>query len=1451
MSELIGKMIGGFRILAEINSGGQGQVFKAVCEKPPFDGIDPGTVVAIKVMAVHDEGEPVLAKLEKVTGELVRLSHPNVVKYYGCFREIGPACGLYVVVQELLEGETLKHRLKQYPSGLDADEVLRIVDATLAGLECTAASGIVHRNVKPGNIFLCSDGGVKLIDFEDAYQMGDTTTPELGNLVGSFDYIAPDFMNSTFHGDERSDIFSMGVVMHETISGHMPYQRIEGKSGRADFMSFLSRWDRLRVDGTNPIRISLRAKRLLDHLDEVLEKALAPLPEDRYESFMAFRAGLKTIRYRDLKNGATVYRILQFIDAGEFGEVFKARLMGSDRLLAIKHLLKEAYAERFCREAKIMTRLDDSCFVHFVDFFMVHHAGCREAFLVMDFLPGMPGSSLRDAIKRTGGAPLPFRATLLAFARFAHGLSVLHCHGIIHRDIKPSNLYYPEGHPEHVVIMDLAIARDVNGSQTLGQVPGTLDYMPPEVVLTDNRGGPGMDIYALGLSLYEALTGKTAYPRLPTGSAAFAFFYERIKSKTQPTFDSPVVTSRPKLLQLLKDMTNLDPEKRIRDAAEVERRLSELAATVNEQDQSGAHCLDDAQSSTANDKAEEMKTDEVPTDDVATLDPASDTETGGWLIEVNGNKCVFSTGSTIKIGKDRDSDVVLQGVLECRILVYCDSNVFSIANNGRIDVSVANTKVGVGQRVSVSCLFTPCVIRVGFNTQIRIVPITSWKITADGFDCRRVIGRGGQSVVFEAVRAISEDLTNNDSGIGGKVALKVLRGYRSDEDLQRLKSLIAKMSTCDTLNRRCLRVYNGVTPMTAIAMNLLDGESLYMRLRRHPHGLDVDEAVRIMWELIRRLSCLHEQGIIHRDIKPSNVFICRSGGVELLDFTLAKWNGDTIRPLDGKGIGTPQYRAPEMGVSDFTGDVQSDIYSAVLVFREMLCGWTMEGYGNQFHQPISDERDNHPKPTMKDRVANCCKLASNVGKILEKGLAPRDGRYSSCKELLADLENIRFPVYEHDGHHYTRLTYEQCEGCAANGVAYGRVLDKETGQVLKWKTFAVKNPRNERCYYSKGEVRVGLLSRIHDSSLNWGGIVAAFPIREGNSDLMMLVYVPGMDDPSNTPRYQGKTLWGLTLRGREHANVTWTVKQMPVADALFAFARYARALSILHGAGVKTLDLAPDILMYEDGKPNSAAITFRRYGCWCDGGAGAGPREITWERWCGVWKGWEDCYRSFYRLPNGDVCDAFALGLCLYETITGQRGYSNPCRHDPYRGERGNIIHKGPLSIDLDRPVLAKYADVADVIRRLTDVDERRRLKDMDKIEDLLRNLAVKYRLKGGEDAGNGSGPFVQITLGETVNVERGCSKMTFSLFNAERGWFGNDYKQPTGRDYSRSFFKNMLARFRNMLKRFKVKPISPSFDYKVTPFCHLVIPSIGNLDADQETPCSICDVRGHPEPLS
>ena len=571
------RVIGGFKVLQELQagSGSQGTVYKATCAEDKHGLVPVGTVVALKVMPVQDGEGAQWRKLQKRTAELARLDHPNIVKYYGCFSEQGMFNDVHVVVQEFLQGVTLKERLARQKTGLDVDEGLRVVDSTLAGLDYMAQRGIVHRDLKPGNIFLCDDGSVKLIDFEIAKQEGGTVTASVGNIRGSFDYMAPDFTNPEFHGDVKSDVFSMGVVLHEVLSGKTPYERLEGDDKQANF-AFLSRWSQTLSSGRSPIHVSSRVKRLLAHADEVLMHALAPDRKDRYRDFSAFREALKSIRFRSLKSGDASYQLLQFIGKGGFGEVFKARDRRTGQLVAVKHLMKAAYAERFYREAKIMRKLTSPCFVRLVDFFVLETGGGQEAFLVMAFLDGMPGNSLRDAIKRRAETPMQWRDVFVAFVRYAHGLLAIHQQGIYHRDIKPSNLYYPQGRPEAAAIMDLGIARDVNGTATTGQVPGTLDYMPPEVVISDSRGDGGMDIYALGLCLYESLTGKMAFPRLPTGTTSYAAFFERAKAKRSPSFDAPEVKSDGEVLSLLKDMTNPDASRRLKNAEVLLKRLQSI-----------------------------------------------------------------------------------------------------------------------------------------------------------------------------------------------------------------------------------------------------------------------------------------------------------------------------------------------------------------------------------------------------------------------------------------------------------------------------------------------------------------------------------------------------------------------------------------------------------------------------------------------------------------------------------------------------------------------------------------------------------------------------------------------------------------------------------------------------------------------------------------------------------
>jgi serine/threonine-protein kinase len=119
---------------------------------------------------------------------------------------------------EYLKGRTLQEHIEASSQGLDADLALHYVSEAISGLIYAAEKKIVHRDIKPANIFICDDGAVKLIDFEIARQEGGTGTQSTQGPRGTFDYMSPDFIDPVFHGDECSDVFSMGVCLHEAIA---------------------------------------------------------------------------------------------------------------------------------------------------------------------------------------------------------------------------------------------------------------------------------------------------------------------------------------------------------------------------------------------------------------------------------------------------------------------------------------------------------------------------------------------------------------------------------------------------------------------------------------------------------------------------------------------------------------------------------------------------------------------------------------------------------------------------------------------------------------------------------------------------------------------------------------------------------------------------------------------------------------------------------------------------------------------------------------------------------------------------------------------------------------------------------------------------------------------------------------------------------------------------------
>lgn len=202
-----GTVVGRFEIVREIARGGFGVVYEARDR-------ELGRRVAFKVLRVHGEREVVEERLFNEAEAAARLSHPNVVTLYDLGRsEYGP----YLVL-ELLKGETLAQRLAHGPVPLR--EALRIGHEIAKGLAHAHSHGVVHRDLTPGNVFLCDDGQVKLLDLGMAYAFGHRKTEG-----GTPACMAPEQRRGAPE-DERTDVFALGVLLYRMLAGDFPFPEI-------------------------------------------------------------------------------------------------------------------------------------------------------------------------------------------------------------------------------------------------------------------------------------------------------------------------------------------------------------------------------------------------------------------------------------------------------------------------------------------------------------------------------------------------------------------------------------------------------------------------------------------------------------------------------------------------------------------------------------------------------------------------------------------------------------------------------------------------------------------------------------------------------------------------------------------------------------------------------------------------------------------------------------------------------------------------------------------------------------------------------------------------------------------------------------------------------------------------------------------------------------------------
>src|SRR5512139_995923 len=208
---MIGETVSKYRIVSKLGEGGMGEVFLA-------EDLELKRKAALKFLPDEMVSNPeALAHFQREAQSAAGLNHPNIVTVY----EVGRHKGRPFIAMAYVDGEPLSEVIKR--GGLSVGRIIEIAQQILDGLASAHRAGIVHRDIKPGNIFIDREGRVKILDFGLAKPGGaGKLTGELSTM-GTVFYMSPEQTRGE-EVDGRSDLFSTGAVLYEMLAGHPPFE---------------------------------------------------------------------------------------------------------------------------------------------------------------------------------------------------------------------------------------------------------------------------------------------------------------------------------------------------------------------------------------------------------------------------------------------------------------------------------------------------------------------------------------------------------------------------------------------------------------------------------------------------------------------------------------------------------------------------------------------------------------------------------------------------------------------------------------------------------------------------------------------------------------------------------------------------------------------------------------------------------------------------------------------------------------------------------------------------------------------------------------------------------------------------------------------------------------------------------------------------------------------------
>jgi serine/threonine protein kinase len=427
-----------------------------------------------------------------------------------------------VLATEDLPGQALRLHLRKPTLALTFDQKLQIMRDVLAALDHAHRHEVIHRNLTPDAILVTKGGQARVTGFDFARVGKNRSSTIADQIVEDLDpaYQAPECFKDPTQASIASDLYAAGLIFYELLTGERPFENVD---------------QMMEADGKFPMKPSEHKPDLPKGIDEWLQKFCEFDPEERHASAAIAHKILDELILPEAKNEsgpdasgpdvmsplpddltnlpqdfvlADRFRIQKKLGSGGFGVAYKVFDSLGDVVRVIKLVTKDRRSiyERLRREYKTLTNLPDHPHVVKVVWADRMSDAKQTPYIVFEYVEGLDVSDL------IGAEALSLEDAVRIVCESAEGLGHLHKHGVYHQDVKPSNLLWTD---KGVRIIDFNVAVTENDEAQVGG--GTRRYLPPDYDYSSEPEASDRidrDLYALGISFYECLTGKYPFDEL-------------------------------------------------------------------------------------------------------------------------------------------------------------------------------------------------------------------------------------------------------------------------------------------------------------------------------------------------------------------------------------------------------------------------------------------------------------------------------------------------------------------------------------------------------------------------------------------------------------------------------------------------------------------------------------------------------------------------------------------------------------------------------------------------------------------------------------------------------------------------------------------------------------------------------------------------------------------------